>query len=84
MKINVIQPITKQSIINRDLLNNILGAYYLVMNSHTCNLLWRERILTENWNEKGVSYSEFGGIPIAICEKFQDGEIDVIGEIDII
>ena len=48
------------------------------MNTNTQYLLWKESAPTEAWNCKGTSYSEYQGIPIAICEKLKDGEIDFV------
>ena len=80
--INVIKTIIDTKAINREIevregIKDIC-LNYLVMNSYTRSLLWKDNIPLENWNENGVSYSEYRGIPIAICEKLKDGEIDFV------
>ena len=59
-------------------LQRINDPHYIVMNSHTNYLMWQAPALLENWNEKGSSYSTYKGIPISICEKLKDGEVDII------
>lgn len=51
---------------------------YLVMNSNTLHIMWNDYAPTEKWNNKGSSYNTYCGIPIAICEKLQDGDIDIV------
>lgn len=57
---------------------------YLVMNEKTQYQMWKDSVPQECWNPKGTSYSSYGyhgvyhGIPIAICEKLEDGMVDIV------
>ncbi len=72
--------------INYDILNTAIdkcqNLNYLIMNQHTAYSMWRDIVfnkeLQENWNKGGASYSEYHGIPIAICEQLINGEVDLI------
>lgn len=64
---------------------NILDAgiertqpHYIIMNQRTLYLMWQKNIPKENWNKQGNDYDAYKGIPVAICEKLIDGEVDLI------
>ena len=51
----------------------------LVMNSKTYHDIFLPKpYCEERWNEHGVSYDAYKGVPIAICEKYNFGEVDLI------
>ena len=77
--------------INYELLNTSLEKYinsqtgdyirkpnFIIMNTNTKYKMWKDCAPTENWNRKGISYAEYQGIPIAICDKLEDGDIEII------
>ena len=51
----------------------------LVMNRKTYHDIFLPKpYCEEKWNEHGVSYDAYKGVPIAICEKYNFGEVDLI------
>ena len=74
--------------INYNMLNKSIDDYkryndkdnpnYIIMNSTTKYQMWKDCTPIENWNKKGISYAEYQGIPIAICDKLEDGVIDIV------
>ena len=69
--------------IDYKILDNIIekiveNPKYIIMNSNTLYKMWKDMTPTESWNKKGVSYTIYHGIPVAICEKLEDGEIEIV------
>lgn len=59
-------------------LQRINDPHYIIMNSHTNYLMWETPVLLENWNEEGSSYGTYKRIPIALCNKLKDGEVEIV------
>lgn len=51
---------------------------FLVMNTETHREFMKDSISNENWSAHGASYEEYKKIPIAVCEKLNYGEIEIL------
>ena len=67
--------------IDTKVLDNIIETNkvrFLVMNAETYREFMNNSISKENWSTHGASYEEYKKIPIAVCEKLNHGEIEIL------
>lgn len=51
----------------------------LIMNRKTYHDIFLPKpYCEERWNEHGASYDVYKNVPIAICEKYNFGEVDLV------
>lgn len=74
-KINIIE---KEIIDFSKLLKYSEKTKYFIMNYWTYCQLFKQKGWKECWNEDGISYTEFQDIPVAICDKLNNGMVEIV------